>query len=223
VLDFSLERRTASTHPRGSVEGPLLADLLHRLPRQPQSILLLWNWKSALLSMLLRGPIFLMASIRRGWAAALTAWLTESVFCAVTAGYYGGFVQRVRDGRPRWLTGLLITLVMPALFQVLEYALHGLRGTPHLRGAEIASVAASALSALFNWYAMKRGALLVGVEGSNFGSDLLRFPRLILGFVLQLPLWLWNRTRHSSTPRPNDDRYGKIKDSQAGVTEQRCR
>jgi len=65
----------------------LLADLLHRLPRQPQSILLLWNWKSALLSMLLRGPIFLMASIRRGWAAALTAWLTESVFCAVTAGY----------------------------------------------------------------------------------------------------------------------------------------
>jgi hypothetical protein len=86
------DARQAYTHAV-AVEGPLLADLLHRLLRPPLSMLLLWNWKSALLSMILRAPIFLIASIRRGWAAAFTALLTESVFCAVTVGFYGRFVQ----------------------------------------------------------------------------------------------------------------------------------
>jgi hypothetical protein len=49
------DARQAHTHAV-AVEGPLLADLLHRLLRQPLLILLLWNWKSALLSMILRGP-----------------------------------------------------------------------------------------------------------------------------------------------------------------------
>jgi hypothetical protein len=45
----------------------------------------------------------------------------------------------------------------------------------------------SAVSSLFNWYAMKRGTLLVGAEGRSFGSDLKRLPRLLLSFVALLP------------------------------------
>jgi hypothetical protein len=178
----------------------LLVDVLHRLVRHPQEILLLWNWKSALLSIILRAPIFLIASLRRGWEAAFSAVLTESLFCVVTAGFYGTFVQLVRNARPEWVTGLLITVLMPLAFQALEYGMHWLRGTPHLRAAEIASVVTSAVSALFNWYAMRRGALLVGGEGSDFSKDLARVPRLVVGFVVLLPRWLLDRLREGSGP-----------------------
>ena len=210
------------------VKGPLLVDVLRRLARRPQTILRLWNWKSALLSIILRGPIFLIASVRRGWEAAFAALLVESVFCAVTAGFYGTFVQLVRDARPEWVTGLLITLLMPALFQAMEYTVHWLRGTPHLHGAEIASVITSVLSSLFNWYAMRRGALLVGGEGGNFDRDLLRLPRLVLGFIILVPRWLRDRMKEKSRPEPNDQaaRYGRIENSKngvRGVKEQQCR
>ena len=77
--------------------------------------------------------------------------------------------------------------MIPALFQGIEYVLHWLRGTPHLRIAEIVSVIISGLSALFNWYALRRGTLLVGGEGASFGRDLARLPRLIFGFLCVLP------------------------------------
>jgi hypothetical protein len=69
----------------------------------------------------------------------------------------------------------------------LECLLHWFRGTPHLRVAVIASLVVSGISSLFNWYAMRRGALLVGGEGGSFGSDLRRLPGLLVGFVVALP------------------------------------
>lgn len=157
----------------------------------------MWNWKSATLSIILRGPIFLIASVRRGWEAAAAALLTEAIFCAVTAGFYGTLVQAIRNARPKWVTGLLITVLIPAGFQGLEYGMHYVRGTPHLKGAEIASVITSVLSALFNWYAMRRGALLVGGEGGNFGGDLRRMPWLILNFLAEPVRWILRGLKRS--------------------------
>ena len=167
--------------------APTFLDALLDLLRHPQKILLLWNWKAALLSLLLRGPIFLVASIRRGWQTALAALLTESAFCVISAGSYGAVVQTLRDAQPLWLTGIFLTVIVPATFQAMEYWLHRLRGTPHLRPAEFVSLTVSALSALFNWYAMRRGTLLVGAEGDSLGSDVRRLPALIFGFVSLLP------------------------------------
>lgn len=160
-----------------------MSDLL----RHPQRIVLLWNWKNAFLSIILRGPIFLGAALRQGWEAALAALLTESIFCAVSAGFYGAIVQSLKDGEPQWLTGVVLAGVFPVVFQILEYVLHRFRGTPHLRVAEIISLIVSAISALFNWYAMRRGTLLVGGEGGSFGGDLRRLPRLLFGFLAALP------------------------------------
>ena len=168
---------------------------LFGIVRSPQRLLFLWNWKAALLSLFLRGPVFLVASFHRGWRTAAAALLTESVFCVLTAGFYGALVQMLRCAEPEWLTGIFITLVLPATFQVLEYWLHWLRGTPHLRAAEFTSVIISATSALFNWYAMRRGALLVGGEGRAFGTDLRRLPLLIFGFLALLPRRLVERLR----------------------------
>jgi hypothetical protein len=163
--------------------GPSFASKFLSLVQRPQQILWLWNWKSALLSILLRGPIFLVATARHGWKASLGAFLVESLFCALTAGFYGAMVQFLRNAEPPWLTITFLTIVMPAGFQGLEYWLHWLRGTPHLRVAEIVSVVISACSTLFNWYAMRRGTLLVGGEGASFASDLRRLPLLFFRFI----------------------------------------
>lgn len=167
--------------------GPRFGDLLRGLLLRPQQLLLLWNWKSALLSIILRGPIFFTAAVRQGWRAAMAALLTESVFCAMSAGFYGAIVQILKDAEPQWLTGVFLTVAMPITFQILEYLLHWVRGTPHLRVAGVVSLVVSAISALFNWYAMRRGTLLIGREGGGFGGDLRRLPRLLLGFFALLP------------------------------------
>ena len=161
----------------------LLVDLL----RHPGQVLRLWNWKSALLSIMLRGPIFLIAGWRQSWKVALAALLTESFFCAASAGFYGAIVQSLMDAEPEWLTGVLLAAIVPLIFQVFEYLLHWFRGTPHLRIAEIVSVFVSGISALFNWYAMRRGTLLVGGKGGSFGGDLKRLPRLLFNFFAGRP------------------------------------
>jgi hypothetical protein len=163
--------------------GNLLLGLLWR----PQQLLLLWNWKAALLSIVLRGPIFFVAAVRQGWHAAIAAFLAEAIFCALSAGFYGAVVQILKDAEPQWVTGLFLTVAMPVTFQALEYLLHWFRGTPHLRIAAIVSLFVSAISALFNWYAMRRGTLLVGRGSGGFGGDLCRLPRLLLGFLAFLP------------------------------------
>jgi hypothetical protein len=173
---------------------------------RPQQLLLLWNWKSAVLSMILRGPIFFVAAVHRGWRSALAALLTESIFCALSAGFYGAVVQILKDAQPQWLTGLFLTVAMPLSFQVLEYVLHWFLGTPHLRAAGIVSLFVGSISAFFNWYAMRRGTLLVGGEGGGFGGDLLRLPRLFLGFVAVLPRRIARRLHPPSTSKAAIDR-----------------
>lgn len=164
--------------------------MLAFLVSHPLQILFLWNWKAAWLSILLRAPIFVAATAHRGVRATLAAVLTECFFCAVTAGFYGALIQNLRDARPLWLTATFLTVLVPSGFQVLEAYLHWVRGTPHLRIAEGASIVVSAISSLFNWFAMKRGTLLVGGEGGSFGSDLRRLPKLLLSFFNLVPRYL---------------------------------
>ena len=180
-------------NPPGAAAGLRFFEVLSNLFRHPQRVLFLWNWKAAWLSIILRGPIFLGVTIRRGFLVSASAILIECLYCAATAGFYGAFVQNLRDAQPQWLTLLFITVAIPSVFQVFEFLLHRLHGTPHLKLAEFISIGASAVSALFNWYAMRRGALLVGGEGGSFTSDLRRLPRLILSFVISGPRAWGNR------------------------------
>jgi len=179
--------------------APRFVDLLFQLVRRPQQLLLLWNWKSALLSMILRGPIFFVAAVQRGLASAVAALFTESVFCVLSAGFYGAVVEILKDAEPRWLTGIFLTLVLPVTFQVLEYVLHWFRRTPHLRIAAVISMVVSGLSALFNWYAMRRGTLLVGRGAGGLGGDLRRLPRLLFGFLAVLPRKLAKKSKSYSS------------------------
>ena len=105
---------------------------------------------------------------------------------------------------------LFVAVFLPAMFQFLEYLLHRFRGTPHLRIAEIVSVFVGGISAFFNWYAMRRGTLLVGGEGGSFGADLRRLPRLIISFLTALPRLIARRNRQAeaSPSTPADGKRG---------------
>lgn len=184
---FSIQTRENHRGTRPSPGPSSFFQILLDLLCHPGRVLFLWNWKAAWLSIILRGPIFFGVTIRRGFRATISAVLIECLFCAVTAGFYGAVVQNLRNAEPEWLTLVFLTVAIPSIFQLFEFLLHRLHGTPHLRIAEFISIGASAISALFNWYAMRRGALLVGREGGSFGSDLRRLPGLIFAFLTSGP------------------------------------
>ena len=172
-----------------SFSGISSSSSLLRIP----SVLSLWNWKSALLSIILRVPVFAVATVRRGTGVLLAAVLVEALVCAFNAGCYAAVVQALRNRKPMWLTALIITIILPAIGQVIEYEAHRWHQTPHRVIAVIISSILSALSSLFNWYAMSQGTLLVGGERSSFSLDLRRLPGILGQFLLLVPRWLGRR------------------------------
>ena len=179
------DSQTNPSHPR--------SDHTRGLIDSSTRVLVLWNWKSAILSAMLRVPVFAVGAALRGLEAAVAATLAETVVCAFNAGCYAAVVQVLRNKKPVWLTAFLITVGLPAAGQLLEYEVHAWRETPHRTIAVIISSVLSAVSALFNWYAMKHGTLLVGGEGDSLSEDLRRIPSLLGRFLLMGPRWLLRR------------------------------
>jgi hypothetical protein len=73
--------------------------------------------------------------------------------------------------------------IVPAIIQVVEYFIHAAAGTPGRILASIISTIAAGISALFSWYAMRRGAFLTGPEGQGFMADLKQYPRILGEFL----------------------------------------
>src|ERR1700743_499985 len=90
-----------------------MAALLDLAQHPAQTFVYSWNWKAALLSVMLRAPIFLVATWHRGLEAISVAVLVEAAYSAAISGCYGAFVEKLRSAQPVWLSGLLILLVLP--------------------------------------------------------------------------------------------------------------
>jgi hypothetical protein len=150
-----------------------------------------WNWKSAVVSTALRTPIFFFFNLSAGRKAAFEALLTELVLRSLTSGIYGSLTEALRDAEPAWRAGLTASVLMPAGNHSLELLVHWLRGTPKLTNSILAAVCFTMFSALFNLYAMRRGALIVGANQRSLGHDMQRMPRLIGGFLAAGPLALF--------------------------------
>lgn len=164
-------------------------DVLKELRRRPGELLIRqWNWKSALFASVIRALIFLFANLTAGWRAAAGAMAGEFLFRAVTSGFYGSLTQAFRKAEPACMAAVTVLILLPLVSHSLEFAIHLARGTPKLAHSVIASVAFTEISTLFNLYAMRRGALLVGSEASSMTADMRRIPRLIAGFVASGPL-----------------------------------
>jgi hypothetical protein len=183
-----------------------LADAFSYLFRHPvQALLQKWNWKSAVLSSLLRAAIFFVANISAGLPAALAALYTELVFRSVTSGFYGAITEAFCEVEPAWTAGATVMILLPILNHSIEFVVHWLRGTHNLAASIGASVCFTAISTLFNLYAMRRGALIVGRGSRSLGRDLLHLPGLILDFVLVLPRTIVRLSSLAFRPSPRDE------------------
>lgn len=178
-----VNRLAAPTQVASPVRRPV-AEVLARLVRHPVDLLFnRWNWKSALWSALWRGAIFLAVNHRAGWQAASAAVVAEAAYRAFVSGVHGAFAQALRHATPAWLSAAVVVILLPAALQVLEWLIHWAGGTPHLAASILLSSAFTAVSSLFNWYAMRRGVMLVGDEGRSLDADVRAFPRIVAGFV----------------------------------------
>jgi hypothetical protein len=173
-----------------------LGDAFRNLGKNPRALLIdRWNWKSALFSSVLRALIFLFANLPAGRRAAFGAMLAEFIYRAVSAGFYGAITQAFRDVEPQWAAGIAVSVAIPIISHGLELTIHLLRGTPKIWTSITASVCFTIISTLFNLYAMRRGALVIGEGAQSMGADMRRVPRLIVGFVCVGPIAVYARLR----------------------------
>ncbi len=159
--------------------------VLRRLVQHPvQEVLLRWNWKSAVTSALIRAAIYFSTNLSSGRAEAIGAMQAEFLWRFVVAGFLGSVIQSLRRSEPVWQATMITSVALPALNHLIEFTIHTLRGTPKLKTSITVSVAFTVIAMLFNTYAMRRGAMIIGREGRPLWRDLLDMPRLIGGFIL---------------------------------------
>jgi hypothetical protein len=165
------------------------------LARPYETLILTWNWKSAMFSSILRALLFLFANLAAGWRAATGAMVAEFLYRGISAGFYGAITQALREAEPVWAAGLVAMIIVPVVSHTIEFEIHHLRRTPKIITSMVSSVIFTAVSTLFNLYAMRRGALLAGAGRDTVWGDLKRSPRLIVGFVAAAPLAIIRRFR----------------------------
>lgn len=162
------------------------------LLKNPGGLLLRrWNWKAALFSPIFRSVIFLCANLSAGWKAALGAMSAEFIYRCITAGFYGALTQAFRAAEPPWFAAITVMALLPLASHSLEWFIHWLRDTPNLVTSILASACFTAISTLLNWYAMRRGVLVVGAGGQPLHKDLQKIPGVIAGFLTAGPVALW--------------------------------
>lgn len=151
-----------------------------------------WNWKSALFGAINRGTIFLVATMKHGRVEMSVAVLVEILFTCATAGIYAAFTQAMRFAEPEWLGACVVALVIPGALYGADYFAHVWTGMHNVRPAVGFATALSVVSTLFNWFIMRRGAMVVGEDSQPLWRDLLRIPGLIVQFLIAGPVWLWS-------------------------------
>lgn len=142
-----------------------------------------WNWKSAILSAMIRSIAYVEATAKHGWHTGFHAVIAEVVYVASTAGIYSALQQKALNIKPRWVSNSLIVVGVPILSQFVEFTIHAAAGTPNLRTVTMGIMIFGLISALFHLHVMRKGAMLVGSKGRPFSEDLRRMPSLLAGFL----------------------------------------
>jgi hypothetical protein len=124
-----------------------------------------------------------------------------SVFRFLFGGVNGAIIQSYRRVQPAWHAVLTVPLFLAALSHLMEYfVLSGydaLVGPIPKKNAILYSVIVSIISAIFNLFAMRRGALIVKDETmQSFWRDLIRMPWLIFEFISFPLIWTYKRQKN---------------------------
>ncbi len=142
-----------------------------------------WNWKSACLSAFFRGILILLANLSAGGASAVGAMFAEIFYRALTSGFCSAMTQAFRFARPVWAASVVPMFLIPIIADSCEFAMHGLRGTQRLGATAAASLIFTAVSTLFELFAMRHGVFVMGQDSRPLMDDLKRAPRLMMDFV----------------------------------------
>jgi len=142
-----------------------------------------WNWKAAALSALLRAILFYFTNRSAGSKAAWTAVGVEFAYRIATSGFFGSLIQLLSRVEPKSISMVAVLLVLPALNQGLDAAVHWWQGTPRLGASLLVATVITIWASLFNWYAMREGTFVVGHGGRGFGEDMRSLPGLLWRFT----------------------------------------
>jgi hypothetical protein len=161
-----------------------------------RAVILRWNWKAAFLSGLMRSWIFLVAYRKEGLALAVGAMLSQSFFRIVFGGINGTIIQSFSKVEPAWHALLTIPIILACFSHIVEFIVQRVydnyTGTTSAGKAIAISIFISALSAVFNLFAMRRGALLVKDEKQqSLWKDFKSFPRITVEFIFFAPQKVW--------------------------------
>jgi hypothetical protein len=170
-----------------------ISGVLKVLLKNPLGIIRRWHWKAAVMSGLLRAPIFFLSYKKEGIAVAIGATLAQFFSRMIFGGVNGSIIQSFSRVQPQWHAFLAVPLVLATFSHVIEFLVQSVfdnyNGTSSMGKAITVSVAISILSAIFNLYIMSRGSFLVKDERQqSLWKDLQSAPRLIFDFVAFVPL-----------------------------------
>jgi hypothetical protein len=184
VTTLSVKKKSAiKSHADKRLTASIREMVLHPL----RTLIPVWSWKAAAWSALLRATTFFATNLRAGHWHALRAGLVEACFAIFAAGMMGAVSQRLRSAKPVWATALVVWLAMPLIMLLTQLGVHTLAHTQHMGTGLALSFCFAAIASAFSWYAMRRGAMLGGVESTAIAQDLRRLPQIILDFVLVVP------------------------------------
>ena len=163
-----------------------------------------WNWKAAVLSALLRAPIFFFTYFfkKEGLKIAIGAALAQSVFRFVFGGVNGAIIQSFSRVEPAWHAVLTVPLVLAAFSHLMEFVVQTFydtqTGVNSKKSAITVSIIISIISAVFNLFAMRRGALLVRDESKqSLWRDLKRMPWIVFEFISFPLVWTIRKTKRN--------------------------
>jgi hypothetical protein len=164
--------------------GQTVAEVSRAVLLRPDLYLLArWNWKSALLSAIVRSALFFASTSRAGHAAALSASATEFALALALAGFIGALAQAYRRAHPRWLAFLMAASLPPLLWHACELVAHLLNRTPRIYYGVSLSVAYSVLTSSLTLWLMRRGIWLAGEERTSLRQDLGKIVAMLRGHL----------------------------------------
>jgi hypothetical protein len=176
-------------------ETHTISEALRNVWEEPGQFVKNWNYKGAVLSGVLRSPIFLITYLagRESLKLAVGAAAIQFLFRFAFAGVGGTLIQGFRRVEPPWKALLAIMLILPAISHLFEFVIQAsfayfTSTQDHTDEAILRSITVSIISALFTLFAMRRNVMIVGEEESrSLLHDISRFPVLVFEFCAFIP------------------------------------
>lgn len=176
-------------------ESHTISEALRNVWSDPGQFIKNWNYKGAVLSGVLRAPIFLFTYLagRESLKLALGAAAVQFAFRFAFAGIGGTLIQSFRKVEPAWKALAAIMIILPVISHLFEFVIQAsfayfTSTQAHTDNAILRSITVSIMSALFTLFAMRRNVMTVGDEESrSLLHDVSRLPRLVFEFCAFIP------------------------------------